>query len=548
MRLTRLALTNFKSFQDTQVIDLAPVTLLFGPNSVGKSSVLMALAYVQQILKKGHCNPQKLDALGDKAIGGFRSLVNGSDLNKTIKIRLDYEVGNTPFDDYQNNFAEVSEFSQDIYLLLEDFGGSIETGAVELEIAWSYQKQDAYVKSYRTWVNQRYVGCITSNEDQRNTVINELNLLHPLLIPYNHEDWLFRYYGDHRPFDELEDDEPLTELEGLLISYNPFRSSHIDPANTVLAGECFNNKIPPILIACQSGAIPKLGSKIVTSLEYSDSDRGENYLTYLVIEQQLSQAFILPLDKLLEELEKSILIGPLRVMPDSDYISNPNPEQSDWVTGRAAWDLLSKNPNHNDVSKKLIHKTSHWFSSTDKLNTGYEVVNQSLADSLNLPQIEGQDLAFQLNKRHLLFKEKRSDLLLPVNQLGTGISQVLPIVVAANHDKVSLICVEQPELHIHPRLQVELADLFLENRDKHTFLIETHSEHLILRLLKRIRQTTDKELDEDKEPLTPDDISVTYLDDSSGEVVAKRIAIDEDGEFTQHWPKGFFAERREELM
>jgi len=76
MRLTRLALTNFKSFQNKQVIDLAPVTLLFGPNSVGKSSVLMALAYVQQILTKGHCNPQKLDALGDKAIGGFRSLLS----------------------------------------------------------------------------------------------------------------------------------------------------------------------------------------------------------------------------------------------------------------------------------------------------------------------------------------------------------------------------------------------------------------------------------------------------------------------------------------
>ena len=85
MRITRISLTNFRSFKDTQSINVAPVTLLFGPNSVGKSSVLMALAYVQQILKKGHCNPQKLDALGDKTIGGFRALVHGQDLKKTIR-------------------------------------------------------------------------------------------------------------------------------------------------------------------------------------------------------------------------------------------------------------------------------------------------------------------------------------------------------------------------------------------------------------------------------------------------------------------------------
>lgn len=51
MKITKISLTNFRSFKATQSIELAPVTLLFGPNSVGKSSVLMALAYVQQILR-----------------------------------------------------------------------------------------------------------------------------------------------------------------------------------------------------------------------------------------------------------------------------------------------------------------------------------------------------------------------------------------------------------------------------------------------------------------------------------------------------------------
>ena len=69
MRITKLSLTNFKSFKETQTIEFAPVTLLFGPNSVGKSTVLIALFYLQQILDKGQCDPQRIDALGGKLVG-----------------------------------------------------------------------------------------------------------------------------------------------------------------------------------------------------------------------------------------------------------------------------------------------------------------------------------------------------------------------------------------------------------------------------------------------------------------------------------------------
>jgi len=90
MRITEITLTNFRSFQATQSIALAPVTLLFGPNSVGKSSVLMALFYIQQMLEKGQCDPQRIDALGEKHIGGFKSLVNGRDLAKRMHLSTTY--------------------------------------------------------------------------------------------------------------------------------------------------------------------------------------------------------------------------------------------------------------------------------------------------------------------------------------------------------------------------------------------------------------------------------------------------------------------------
>ena len=80
------------------------------------------------------------------------------------------------------------------------------------------------------------------------------------------------------------------------------------------------------------------------------------------------------------------------------------------------------------------------------------------------------------------------------------------------------------------------------------FLIETHSEHLILRLLRRIEETHGKELPEGKPALRPDQVSVVFLDQSNGEVRATPLRIDETGEFVDRWPQGFFEERSKELF
>ncbi|MCP9269967.1 AAA family ATPase [Xenorhabdus sp. XENO-1] len=547
MRITKISLTNFRSFKDTQTIDIAPVTLLFGPNSVGKSSVLMALAYLHQILKHGHCNPEKLDVLGNKTIGGFRALVHGQDLKKTIRIRLGYSPDKTPFVYYGADVDEMANHIQNVsYVLMNDFGGSIESGSVEFEISWSERFKWAYVKNYRVWVNDVYVGCINSSEDQRNTLIRELNTQHPLLIPYNNDDWLESEYGEAEEREPLELDEYHTEFEQVLNQLNPNPATTAAVADKDNSGVDFVNRIAPIALACRSGAVPLLGVPVITNLVGQDFDELGEYFNFLVVREVLSQAFVLPLDKLLEYLNKSVQIGPLRLVPDNDYVPNPHPEQRNWVDGSAAWDLLHKDPNSVDSIRKLIRNTSDWFASSDKLDAGYEIVNLSIAESAN---VDGADEYMGLlSKRHVFFRELRSNILLSANQLGTGISQVLPIVVAANHDDIALISVEQPELHIHPRFQVELADVFLRAKDKHSFLIETHSEHLILRLLKRIRQTTDNELPENYKPIKEDDISIVYLEPTENGVVKKRIRVDEDGEFVDRWPQGFFVERREELL
>ena len=134
------------------------------------------------------------------------------------------------------------------------------------------------------------------------------------------------------------------------------------------------------------------------------------------------------------------------------------------------------------------------------------------------------------------------------SEVGVGISQLFPLVVAALQSKQGIIACEQPELHVHPRIQIGIGDLLTQANNNSTFLIETHSEHLVLRILRRIRETSEGELPEGLQPVSPADVSIVYMEPGEAGVRTRRIEIDSSGEFTTRWPNGFFAERREELF
>jgi predicted ATPase len=114
-----------------------------------------------------------------------------------------------------------------------------------------------------------------------------------------------------------------------------------------------------------------------------------------------------------------------------------------------------------------------------------------------------------------------------------------------------IIAIEQPEVHIHPRLQADLGDLLIhgiQNPRGHRFIVETHSEHLILRLLRRIRETCGGGLPDGHPGLRPNQLSVVYVERGQSGSRAHRLRIDETGEFIDRWPQGFFEERSRELF
>jgi AAA15 family ATPase/GTPase len=91
--ITRIHLTNFKGFKEQQTIELRPITLLFGPNSGGKSTVTQAIHYLREILDRKNLNPDRTVAGGEAIdLGGFEKMVKNHDLSLPIILRFDIDL------------------------------------------------------------------------------------------------------------------------------------------------------------------------------------------------------------------------------------------------------------------------------------------------------------------------------------------------------------------------------------------------------------------------------------------------------------------------
>lgn len=124
---------------------------------------------------------------------------------------------------------------------------------------------------------------------------------------------------------------------------------------------------------------------------------------------------------------------------------------------------------------------------------------------------------------------------IPIFATGTGLSQVLPVILICLMAKpFSTTLIEQPELHLHPATQRKLADFFIEIVKTNRFVIvETHSEYMLNRLRRAIAlQLEDSEL-----------VKIVFTESKAidGEIqtVYREATIKESGELTS-WPDGFF--------
>lgn len=178
-------------------------------------------------------------------------------------------------------------------------------------------------------------------------------------------------------------------------------------------------------------------------------------------------------------------------------------------------------------------------------NVHFILTPKQIANLSRMNADENEDYA-ALVQLKLLDAEGR---LFNFTEVGSGLGYILPILMDCMSGHHSFI--EQPELHLHPALQSALGDVFIEiiNRHQKTLLIETHSEYLLLRILKRIRQTDSKKTLDSLLKLTNEKLCVLYLNPTiDGTTSVKRLRVTADGDFMDRWPRGFFEERDQELF
>lgn len=156
-------------------------------------------------------------------------------------------------------------------------------------------------------------------------------------------------------------------------------------------------------------------------------------------------------------------------------------------------------------------------------------------DSLSLNNLYA-DLLYSIT-----FNKNNSPIKTNISNTGFGASQILPLVVQALiSKKESITIAEQPEIHLNPKLQGVLAELFGEMaKNDQRVIVETHSEHLILRLRTLIA----------KKKIKPEWVSIYFVENKKGASSIKEIGINANGEISsEDWPEDFFDDTLKESL
>lgn len=188
---------------------------------------------------------------------------------------------------------------------------------------------------------------------------------------------------------------------------------------------------------------------------------------------------------------------------------------------------LRKNPSKIYSFENNIFSEKAYYGFMNNGDTFWNKVNASLA---------AIDLKYKISVK----KEKYCGYLQVTSDNGTtfnlteansGLIQLLPIVAALESLEQNSLLIEQPELHIHPKLQAKLTELFVNKiSEKRNIVIETHSEHIVRKLQILIAQ---KIIDIDK-------VAVLYFDNNNNSTNIRKMELDERGLFLEDWPEGFF--------
>jgi hypothetical protein len=443
--LTELSIKNFKAWGDTKTIRLAPITVFFGSNSSGKTSILQFLLMLRQTAE----SPDRYRVLhpGDNntavELGTFRDLIYRHDLSREIEFEVAWDLL-SPMT-VRDPLAPEATSGKHI-----QFSASI---ASDLEGAQQQVRRFEY----------------------------RLNSAGPGLAVQM----------------RLVEADGSTKYELSAQNYTLIRK----------AGRAW-----PLPAPIRFYAFPD---------EVMAYYQNAGFTSDLALELE-------------KQLKRIQYLGPLRIYPARSYVwSGEVPEHVGWRGERAVEALLAAATRHISPGYKR------------KAQPFQEVIARWLTSLGLLQSFEVHAIAPHRKQYEVLVSAGSAKEPVNLPDVGFGVSQILPIVVQCFYAKPhTTLILEQPEIHLHPRVQTDLADLFIEAVQSREdgldrsiqLIIESHSEHFLRRLQRRVAEGAIK----------PEDVSLYFCEIHDRESNLDALRVNSFGDI-ENWPADFFGDEMGEL-
>lgn len=464
--LTGISLENFKSIEALNHIPLRPLTLIYGKNSAGKSSLMQSLLLLRQSVLRN-----ALTVAGDLIdLGSFAGLVHGHNDEKSIQIGVTF-ASHRAID--SERILPNPELERSVMLKFST--ESVKQGGMPLSVTTSIAGHG--IELHKGNSEERTLSLALSTLDEAISTVFTADASFP-----SHEK------------------RPMGRVRGIV---NQFRKLGIEEIPMSMENLNIHTPHPDFL----------------AQLDYTLESRGMGFGLERRTLIRMAESFAAIGDELKNLLSRIVYLGPLRQSP-----SRFSRRQQSGTMADLPFVLLENSTERAEVSK--------WLR---RLGTPYEL------DVVNPIQPDYRKTIGDIAS--ILLRDVRSGIQISPADVGFGISQVLPIVTELSARANSIILIEQPEIHLHPAMQAEVADLLIESSERdgrgNQIIVETHSETLVLRLQRRIKEQT----------LSADDVLVLYVDQTpDGAGTIQQLRLDESGEFIDPWPGGFFDEQFTELF
>jgi predicted ATPase len=551
-RFNNLSIQNFKAFGDMVDVPIRPITLIFGENSSGKSSILHSLLFLNQMQHQPQHQLADItytQAGGNSVdLGGLPQLKYRRLNDRAMSFKVEYmysrnALGFVVNSERSSNTSIKYNFTKNNILdsiqFLNDNLAIVNMNVVGITELWKHPAKFKFE--------------LDIDLDVLISILEFRPIRHKLMV-YAVNNFVYGIEGDLF-FEELLKEisqykgqemgiivwkrlalqrEELVNQKNILAVINS--SIDFDIERVYIVNKNNEKSVKKELYSYDRNT-NKEPFTFTEMREFSRESRNKFNLFFSLLWRIFTDEY----NDYTNILEFSYL-GPIRTIPtrNFDTLDTINRDPS---TGSLSWEELV-------INDKARIQVNHWLS---KFGTNKQIVTEKLIETTHLlnlisesntkEQIESAIDA--LSKRYMLrFYDPQKNIYLSHRDLGVGISQVLPVIVNCVTNKESMVLIEQPELHLHPRLQGDLADLFIDTAikgDQHnTYVIETHSEHIIRRVMRRIREDRNKSAGEPR--ITKDDVAILYVAAGPNGSTVTHLRLDDEGDLIDEWPNGFFEE------